>query len=228
MSWAVILGDIVGSTRFSDKREIVLDALNDSFDAISTHIDGIGDTKRIDFEIYRGDSFQGIIYRPEHALKAALFIRASLRSLKDPGPDCRIAIGIGNIEYRADQRVGLLDGEAFHAAAKGMEGLKSGSAHLAIKISDPSMHNFSQEFATECILADAIIRDWKETEAEAVKFSFLCKTQSEIAKKIGITQGAVSQRLVKAKFAAIESFLTRYQEIAKNNFRNSELLNEYE
>jgi predicted DNA-binding protein (UPF0251 family) len=220
MSWAVILGDIVGSSKYPDKRNILLETLNDSFNSIYVHIDNIGNRNRIKFDIYRGDSFQGIIYRPENALKAAIFIRANFLSLPKLGLDCRIAMGIGDIDYTESQSVGLLDGEAFYSAAKGLEELKLKNNNLSIEISDTSMSNFSKELKTECILVDAIIREWKDIEAEAVKLSLIYQTQKDVAHKIGITQGAVSQRLINAKFSAVESLLERYNEIARTNFRN--------
>jgi hypothetical protein len=223
MSWAVILGDVVGSTKLSEKRNILLQTLHDSFNTIYTSIDPIKKRNRIDFSIYRGDSFQGIIYRPENAVRAAVYFRSSFISLPGLGLDCRIAIGIGGIDYIESQSVGLLDGEAFRAAARGLEELKSMNTNLSIEISDASMSNISKELKTECILADVIIREWKDIEAEAVKLSLICKTQRDIANKIGITQGAVSQRLFNAKFGAIELFLERYHDIAEQNFRNIEL-----
>jgi len=66
--------------------------------------------------IFRGDSFQGVLSRPDEALNAALIIRASLLSKfkgKRTRLDSRIAIGIGKIDYLPLDQAGEGDGEAF-------------------------------------------------------------------------------------------------------------------
>lgn len=94
--YAVITGDLVGSSRFKiDKqREEVLSNLKDSFKKIESP-----DIIASPFAIFRGDSFQGIISHPEEALKLAIILRANLLSKfkgKKVRLDARIAIGLGS------------------------------------------------------------------------------------------------------------------------------------
>jgi hypothetical protein len=95
--YAVLTGDLIGSSRFRiQQREEVLSNLKDSFQEISL------DIIASPFVVFRGDSFQGVLARPEEALKATLIIRASLLSRfkeKRTRLDARIAIGIGTIDY---------------------------------------------------------------------------------------------------------------------------------
>jgi len=69
----VLTGDLVGYSRFKtrDRQEVLLH-LKDSFKKIPP------DISASKFWVFRGDSFQGILSRPEEALKAALIIRSSL------------------------------------------------------------------------------------------------------------------------------------------------------
>ena len=108
---AVITGDLVKSGRIKDGDiEVVINSLKVTFDEISKELlDGSGN-----FEIFRGDSFQGLIQKPELALLIAIIIRARLRtyepSLSLSGKkntktilsaysDARVAIGIGKNRF---------------------------------------------------------------------------------------------------------------------------------
>jgi len=73
----VITGDLVESCRIKDADiEVVIKSLKDTFGEINHELlKGKGT-----FEIFRGDSFQGLIPQPELALLVAIIIRARLRT----------------------------------------------------------------------------------------------------------------------------------------------------
>ncbi|MBA7541491.1 hypothetical protein ES705_33805 [subsurface metagenome] len=151
---AVITGDITESTKLNIKqRESLLEALKNAFEHISYFSkEGI---EHSEFQIYRGDSFQGIIYKPEYALKASVIIRASLkkslmikpfsiagkkkikkedlkyekedlRYLSRFASDARIAIGIGNIDFLPQENFkGTGDGEAYRRSGPTLDKIKN-------------------------------------------------------------------------------------------------------
>jgi predicted DNA-binding protein YlxM (UPF0122 family) len=208
--FAVLTGDLVGSSRFEieTQRDEVLSILKDSFskveppDIIASH-----------FAIHRGDSFQGVLFMPEEALKAAILIRANLLSHpigKNIRLDARIAIGLGKIEYMPEDRVGEGDGEAFRNSGMELDGMKKGERNLTIKTPWPET---DKELQTECALLNALIHRCTREQAEAIMYQVQGYTQEEIAKKLKISQSAVFQRLRTGGSWAVQAFLERFKEI---------------
>ncbi len=209
--YAVLTGDLVGYTRFStkDRKEILLH-LKDSFKKIPPEISASK------FWVFRGDSFQGILSRPEEALKAALLIRSSLiakYSGKRSRLDARIAIGLGAIDY-LPRRVGEGDGEAFRNSGLELDGMKQSEKNLIVKT---PWKELNIELKTECVLLDAIIERWTREQAEAVMYQLQGSTQEEIAGMLKISQPAVFHRLRICGSRAIQEFLQRYNEAVKYN-----------
>jgi hypothetical protein len=162
--YAVLTGDLIGSSRFTiEEREEILSILKDSFRIISP------DIIESPFGIFRGDSFQGVLSRPDEALKAALIIRTSLLSKfkeKRPRLDARIAIGIGTIGYLSDQ-AGEGDGEAFRNSGPELDKMKKGEQNSIIIT---PWTEINEELQTECALLDAIIQRWTKEQAEAILY----------------------------------------------------------
>ncbi|MGE5409759.1 MAG: hypothetical protein ACM3MI_02275, partial [Clostridiales bacterium] len=75
-TFAVITGDIVKSRKIAPKDiDSVISSLKEVFGLINDKLLN----KEGAFEIFRGDSFQGIVPYPEKALLVSLIIRAHLR-----------------------------------------------------------------------------------------------------------------------------------------------------
>jgi predicted DNA-binding protein YlxM (UPF0122 family) len=206
--FAVLTGDLVGSSRFKieKQRDEVLSILKDSFIKVES-----SDIIASSFAIHRGDSFQGVLSRPEQALKAAIIIRTNLlsRSLETKNRlDARIAIGIGKIDYLPGDKVGEGDGEAFRYSGMELDKMKKGEQNLTIKTPWPEIN---QELKTECALINAIIYRWTKEQARAILYQIQGYTQEEIAKELKISQSAVFQRLRTGGVWAVQAFLARYE-----------------
>jgi len=215
--FAVLTGDLVGSSRFKteEQRNEVLSILKDSFLKIKP-----SDIIASRFTIHRGDSFQGVLRSPEEALKAAIFIRASLLSNhleKKKRLDARIAIGVGKIDYLPDDQVGEGDGEAFRNSGIELDKMKKGERCLTIKT---PWTGINEELQINCALLDALIHRWTKEQAEATMYQIQGYTQEEIAKKLKISQSAVFQRLKGGGSWAIQLFLERYKMIVKYKVTN--------
>ncbi len=181
------------------------------------------------FEIYRGDSFQGVV-APGEALAVALSLRARLRqweSVKPIGrtvakrvtkaptsilmndlPDARIAIGIGTVSYRSGKVVES-DGEAFRNSGLALDQLGVTGGRLVL--STP-WDEVNAEFGTSMQLLDALVGKWSSASAQAM-FLYLTKgaTQSEISRSLGISQPAVHKRLSGADHTVVQAMLDRYE-----------------
>ncbi len=237
--YAVLTGDLIGSSRFRiEEREEILSILKDSFKIISP------DIIESPFGIFRGDSFQGVLSRPDEALKAALIIRSSLRSKfkeRRPRLDARIAIGIGTIDYLPRDQAGEGDGEAFRNSGPELDKMKKGEQNSIIRT---PWTDINEELRTECALFDALIQRLTKEQAEATLYH-ICKikiclgeipndfyfqdfiqgetqegiTQEVIAKILNISQPALSQRLKTGGFWAVQVFLERFKVIIQNKIR---------
>lgn len=214
MLYAVMTGDIVGSSRIIDEeRQKLLDDLQMSFKEASDHC-----SKAIaaPFDIYRGDSFQGILSEPEYALRVSIMIRAALRhlfrtQLRRHALDARIAIGIGAVDYLPREKVLEGDGEAFRRSGPVLDDMK-GNQQLRITTPWPEI---DEEFVVSCGLLDAVIERWSAEQAGAVLNQLQGKTQELIAQKLGISQPAVVQRLKAAGGWAVEALCNRYEHLIK-------------
>lgn len=90
----IITGDIVDSTHipteFKEEIQKVLKAVVDDFTP----------SVSLSYEMYRGDSFQFVVDKAEHALSVAIAIRTALKAHTPKTLeqwDARIAIGIGTV-----------------------------------------------------------------------------------------------------------------------------------
>jgi len=225
--YAVLTGDLIGSSRFRiQEREKILSNLKDSFKLISP------DIIASQFAVFRGDSFQGVLSRPDEALNAALIIRASLLSKfkgKRTRLDARIAVGIGTIDYLSPNQSGEGDGEAFRNSGLELDKMKKGEQNIIIKTHWPEIN---EEFRIECALLDALIQRWTKEQAEAILYQLQKKeflggtthdfhfqgliqgiTQEGIAKILSISQPALSQRLKTGGSWAVQEFLGHFKVI---------------
>ncbi|MCF6156993.1 MAG: hypothetical protein E3K32_00145 [wastewater metagenome] len=216
--YAVITGDIVASSRLkANQRRYLLTVLKSSFKTIGDILPGV---VYAPFEIYRGDSFQGVLSKPEAALRASLVIRASLRyglkmKQRRYALDARIAVGIGSVDFLPAGRGSEGDGEAFRFSGPTLDRMK-GDQKLLIRT---SWQDINAEFDVECALLDALISRWSAEQAQAIIGQMRGSTQEKIARELGISQPAVRQRLKSAGGWAVEELCRRYEQVileAKN------------
>ena len=212
---AVLTGDIVGYSRNREpERRRVLRALKSSLESLNRLLPG---RTRVKFQIYRGDSFQTVILKPELALRAAILVRAGLRHRIQPSrrrqaPDCRIAIGIGTIDSLPTSAVSEGDGEAFRRSGPVLDAMR-GDRRLRIESPWPEIDN---EMDTELALLDVVAGRWSPQQAEAVIAQLKGITQAEAAKVMGISQPAVVARLKAAGGSSVEKLCERYEHLVSS------------
>ncbi len=217
-NYAVITGDIVDSTGIQgDYKEILEGIASD----IQKHQD-----KGFRFEIYRGDSFQGLITDPVQALKIGILYRAGLRRYTKGNSveniwDARIAIGIGTIkdvDTTIDLKLNSADGEAFVRSGRSLNSMKHEGLQLKICTGDQTLDD---EFTAVCPLLDAIIGRWTTSQAEAVYMQLLEGiTQEEIGRRLGISQRASGKRLESSTIYGMKQYFNRYNKVIEWKFSN--------
>ena len=208
--YAVITGDIIGSQKWNvNDREYFLNNLKVSLDIIEEYF-------ALPYEVFRGDSFQGIVSQPEHAAKAAILLRANLLSHYDKRNrlDARISIGIGRIDFFPEKDVGEGDGEAFRYSGLELDKIKKKKINFIITT---PWAEVNEELRTECALLDALVRRWSKEQAEAMFWYVKGLKQEEIGEKLGINQSTAHQRLKLGGYIGVQEFLQRYEELIRKS-----------
>ncbi len=195
---AILTGDIVNS------REVVPALWQNNLKEV---LNEYGSTPG-KWEIFRGDMFQ-LQIRPEEALLAALKIKAQIK--QDKQLDVRIAIGIGQQEYKSG-KISESNGEAYTNSGHCFDHLKK--KRLAIKT---PWNEFDKEWNLHLMLASLTMDDWSP------KTSFILKTaldhpefnQQYLADILERTQSTISESLNRAGYHEIDMMLEKFREQIK-------------
>lgn len=221
---AVITGDIIHSTKLSSEAKAKL------FVKIKNYLNALSKEFGIKTEMYRGDSFQCFIEHPINSLRISLLIKTYIRSL-NPSEiytiskkalfsktnqtvlttfvlDARIALGIGENEHIRNTLANS-DGMAFYLSGRLLDNIKNTKQHLAIESDD----KFVDEWETECILLDEIIRKTTALQCKVINLKLKGFTETQIANKLNIGQSAVNQRSNNGGWRAIETMVDRFENV---------------
>ena len=182
---SILTGDIIKSRSIKNP-DIWLSTLKEALTVCSSNTS--------QWNIYRGDSFQLELENITESLKAAIYIKACIKTIK--GLDVRIAIGIGEKTF-SGKSVVESNGEAFQFSGETLENLKKEKVNLKIKTTNAQLN---QDLNLYFELALAIMDNWTTNSAEIVKLYMEQPQalQEELGKQIGINQNAVSSRQKRA------------------------------
>lgn len=206
---AVLTGDLVDSTKLDEEQlERYLLTLKQSFGEVGSSVE------KSSFDIFRGDSFQGLIGNPAHALSAGILIRSYLRMSQPENSDviwdARTAVGIGAIDSWPE-RVPEGNGEAFRKSGALLDRMKTDERQL---IATP-WQEINEEMNVAFGLLDAVINKWSPQQAEVVFLLMKGHSRKQIGKELGISQAAISYRVRGAGWTAVEKLLKRYMKMMK-------------
>ena len=205
---AIITGDIVDSTKMvAEERNSMLLMLQSLPELLWT-------LTKIDLEIFRGDSFQIRAWNPVDSLKAALAIRARIRSFKfaehNRQWDARMAIGIGTMEYDTGT-LAMSDGEAYRASGRGLDAI--GKCRLTI---ETPWKEVNKELRVSTAFADDIVSGWSQSQSRVMFQSLTTSlTHAEIGNILGITRQMVDKALRANKGDLMNVYINRFEELIK-------------
>ncbi len=223
---AVITGDIIHSTKIQNEHKVGL------FTQIKSALKTWAKDFDMKTEMFRGDSFQCQMNKPEDGLRMALLIKTFIRSLNPSDIyditkrdtetktgriltnwmfDTRLSVGIGEVDLLT-KTLANSNGQAFLLSGHLLDALKDSKQHLAIMSDD----EHSSEWETESVLLDAIIRKTSALQCQVLNFKLLDYTETEIANKLKIGQSAVNQRSNAADWNAIETMVDRFETVYGN------------
>lgn len=220
---AVLTADLIDSTLYDEEvLKKVLDTLSSEFD----HITREYKKNEVRFNIYRGDSFQGIIKDPANALLISLQIKAAVNRIHlkktrksrtySKIADFKIAIGIGSIDLER-KAIAESNGQAFQFSGRSLDEMKNENRKTRLKTPEVEVDD---EFNTSFYLMDTITDKWSTAAAEVVYYLLKGLKEREIAEELKITQSAVNQRKKASGWEAITTLLSRYQHVISLNFKD--------
>jgi|LZCG01.1.fsa_nt_gb hypothetical protein len=187
---AIITGDIINSRKLKNQDAWIA--------PLKKSLQTWGDTPG-KWEIFRGDYFQLELTDPMQALRAALMIKALIKSIEPPDKakrsspvNVRMAIGIGRKDYNA-KRISESNGPAFVFSGEKFEKLKNEKITLAVKT---EWEDFDKDINLYLKLASVFMDKWSVSSGELIKtvLENPGKTQKEIGQLLGIEQNSVSGR----------------------------------
>ena len=220
--FAVITADLLNSTKYS------AELLTEVLDIINAEIEGIEiEYKNSKFELYRGDSIQGVL-EPVFSFRSALRIKTAVNKLRSQEAihsnsyrieaDLRISIGIGKIGFKRDS-IMESNGEAFQFSGRTLDEMKKTGRKMTLTT---GINEINNEFDNAFLLFDTITDKWSSASAEVIYYLLKEMKETEIADTLGISQSAVNQRKKAAGWDAILSLMERYEQVMKQHFIDGE------
>lgn len=199
---SVITADVVGSTRIKAERRVELPEL------IYQIAEDLQKICPIRLEIFRGDSFQIMVEKPEQAPLIAVLVRAGLRKSELVSGtqllDARMAIGVGGVDYE-DSHLALSNGEAF--ILSGREFDKLGKRRLSVVT--PS-DEINAELQVETAFVDNVITHWTRHQSECIYQALLTNAKhTQLASDDKTSRQNVGKKLLAARERLVRMYLDR-------------------
>ena len=208
--YAVITGDIIGSSKLSDQYR---KKLYDIMKAGGSELRQIypKDTIPLDIDIFRGDSWQLLISDPKTCIRLGLLYRLYIKAYMQDLVDTRMSIAVGRISFIPDNRVGEGEGRAFFLSGEGLESMPP-YCSMAFSI-DPRDSINSEVLNSIVVLIDAIVSNLTEKQSLALYGALLNLTQKKVASLWDppIKQQTVAKLLKKAQLHHLESVIKGFE-----------------
>ncbi|MGL4513659.1 MAG: hypothetical protein ACRCT8_11270 [Lacipirellulaceae bacterium] len=205
--YAVLTGDVVGSSELAaDDRKKLPSLLREVERGLGRLL---GDGLAAPMAVFGGDSWQVLLARPSDALRAALFVRASLQG-SELGIDTRVAVAVGTIDFVPDGRIEEADGEAFRLSGRLLKEGLGKRRRLGFTAADPAR---AERWDLVFALVDGLVRAaWTPKRARAITGALLGETEAQIAdaEEPPTTRQAVHKRLELADWGLLEAAVEGY------------------
>ena len=190
---AVLTGDIVKSSKMPDNE---LKELMNQIDSMLNRFKKVYHGLR--YELFRGDSFQVVLFQPEHSIKLATLIRALVvQSSVDIRHmyDVRISIGLGDINPLND-KVTTSNGQAFTYSGHQLDKMKV-RERLVFKSPNKTLN---EDMTISSSMISVIISQWTLKRANII-FYMLCNVSREdICSQFHVSNSGLSAFLTASNY----------------------------
>jgi hypothetical protein len=199
---AVLTGDLMQST--VAEPSATERAMQDLSNAAGEVAHWVGADTR--FTRFRGDGWQIVLTgQTKLALRAAVYMIAMLKARKG-GLHTRISVATGDADNLGTSDLSDARGNAFTRSGRALDQMKPGLLHAEFTGIRPIHLGFMD-------LLEPLLWRWTPEQAEAVGLSLspMATTQKDIARRLEISDQAVSYRLRGANADALHNALTRWE-----------------
>lgn len=190
-SWAVVVADVVGSTRTQDVRSVLGPKLRI---ATTAHLEE--KRIRLPYAVTAGDEFQTVASELSQIPGLLFDLRRRMRPLS-----LRVGVGIGTISGPLRPPVNQLTGQAFEFARAAIDKAKEARAHSGKSTSFQSP-NEQFDLVADLIysLHDALVGSRSEKQWEAID-AFIAKGRVDLAaRSLKLNSSTVSRNLGRSHF----------------------------
>ncbi len=202
----VVLGDVVSSRRLVDRREF-----QNKLEKTCEEINKVyAEDIYADFKILKGtDEIAGVLSDLSNIYKIVSTIQEQLY------PNyMRFAVVLDHIDTALESRdAALMDGPAFHKASDIMNKLKKSKLMFDMSVSDKIIDT---AISGQINLILLLKKNWSPKQRLIVGEYEKTKNQSKIAKKLGITQQAVSKILGRSMWKEIKMIESKLNQILRS------------
>ena len=198
---AVLTGDIVNSTKLLSEQEGAL------FKRLRQDV-----LKEYPHEIYRGDSFQAFVAKPEEALSVALACRSLAIQFTGSAAldfDMRLSIGIGKVVLPIGD-LGTAKGDAFLLSGRLFDTLKDKGRRLIIGCGDRKA-DIGFEIMSDYL--DTLFRMMTAKQAEVIVELLNGIAQQQLSMTLNKSKSTISQLAADGGWSELERLLQQYNEL---------------
>lgn len=206
--FAVLTGDLVKSSRLSAPE--LKQAMQILRDAAKRFQAAFPDSILGELDVYSGDGWQILMPDWRRSLRAAVFLRATIKGEKYLKLDSRVAIAWGKIDQSSinPSRISESTGEAFTESGRALADMDRG-AHMSLHAKANMGIADAGILSASVALLDNIVHKWKPAQARAVSYVILGLKQEEAAEELKISQPTVHRSVTSAGWHPIEQLLKR-------------------
>jgi hypothetical protein len=214
---SVLTADLVGSSLWTPEMRLRLGQ------ELKAYLSGLQPSFPLQFEWYRGDSFQCLVHHPAHGVRLMLLLTCWVksRSLFYPelkNPEVRISLGTGPVSLLSNE-LSSSHGEAFERSGRGLDQIKNSKLRLAISVTGTE----TKHWETIGILLDALLSDSTPAQCLVVLLKLEGKTEMQIGDLLNVSQSAINQRSAAAHYAALEASVQLFESQFQSNDSKSDV-----
>ncbi|MFT4937414.1 MAG: hypothetical protein ACI88A_000429 [Paraglaciecola sp.] len=192
----VLTGDIVKS------RKIDVNNYDEMLYTLESTLRMLVDKTGVEFDIFRGDSFQAIFPTAADAIKGALIVRLALKAATPP-LDVRQSIGIGSVSSLRHNAKSST-GEAFILSGNGLDEIKN--RNMVIKSNNKSFQN---RITLITKFLDILIGGLTSIQSETLLHYLMAidKSHSAIASSLKKTRSNTTKLLLASHYQLVAEYL---------------------
>jgi len=200
--YAVIIGDIIGSTGVEDRAGLQR-TFEKKIEEANLHL---SENLAVRFQITLGDEFQGLVKDLKHLPAIVSILREIFYPVR-----IRLSVGIGLISTDIKDRIGLIDGPAFNMAREGISEISKSRERITIYRTGNEETDATLNII--CALTDILTKKRTKEQWEAIRLYRREKNLKKVADILNVKFQNIHKRLQSAHwntYEKTENFLSNY------------------